>query len=124
MVASTISQTGSDLSGGGTDADAGRGSAGERGVHPLHGGGVVLVKAEFAQRPEHRVGSAVVHVEIDGVAVWPARSPLEHDQVLHAGKHCEPVEEPCGDARRADNADVQHHEPPGAGSRRTTVSRR
>jgi hypothetical protein len=49
----------------------------------------------------------VIYVEEDGVAGWP-RGALEHDQVSDAGEVREPVEQPPGETRRGDDADVQH----------------
>jgi hypothetical protein len=49
----------------------------------------------------------VIYVEEDGVAGWP-RGALEHDQVPDAGEVREPVEQPPGETRRGDDADVQH----------------
>ena len=49
----------------------------------------------------------MIHVEEDGVAGWP-RGALEHDQVSDARQIREPFEQPPGETRRGDDADVQH----------------
>jgi hypothetical protein len=113
---------GSDLPVGRTDPPARASGGSEGSVHLLHGDRVIAIKTEIAQRPEHGVSCAVVHVEKDRVAVWPMGGPLEHDQVPDAGQHREPGEQRPGDARRAHDADVQHHEPARTDSRRIMVS--
>ena len=49
--------------------------ASERRVHPLHADHPVAIKAEVTQRPQHRIGRLVAHIELDRVAVRPASSP-------------------------------------------------
>src|SRR6266699_5569316 len=71
---------------------------------------------------ELHMGSIVTHVDpdgldvkdhdgkvtrYDGVAGWP-HGALEHDQVTDAREIREPVEQPSGETRRGDDADVQH----------------
>jgi hypothetical protein len=101
---------GSDLPGRRADPSARTGGVREGSVHLLHGDRGIVIKTQIAQRLERGVSGAVMHVEQDRVAVWPVRGPLEHDQVVDAGKHLEPGEQQPGDGRRAYDADVQHHE--------------
>ncbi len=44
-------------------------------VHPLHADHPGVIKAEVTQRPEHRVGRLVAHIELDLAAVRPASPP-------------------------------------------------
>ena len=98
-----------------------RGLAGERGVDPLDADRAVPAEAELAQRTEDGVGGTVAHVELDGIPIWPTRGPGSHHDVLHPGEGSEPVGKRPGENGRADEADVQHHEPPAAGPGRTMV---
>ena len=113
---------GSNLTGPRIDFPTLLGGVGERGVHQFHGNRIVVIKTKISQHAEHGVSSVVAHVEKYGVAVRAMSGPLEHDQVLYAGKRCKLVEQPPSDARRARDADVQHHESARADSRRIMMS--
>jgi len=93
----------------------------ERGINTLHADRAGPIESEASQVPEHRVGSFVVHIELDRVTVRPGGRAGLHHQVLHAAGGGQLVGKPPGEGRRAHHADVQHPPsppvPPGPGLR-------
>lgn len=57
----------------------------ERSVHAVDADHAGAVKAEVAQRPEHRIGGLVAHIELNRVTIRPTGSLGLHHQILDAG---------------------------------------
>jgi hypothetical protein len=81
---------------------------GEGSVHRLDHDRTSLVQAEAAELPEDRVGRALPEIELDRVAVRPARRPRQHHQVQHARIRGERVDQTAGYVGRARDAYMQH----------------
>ena len=81
----------------------------QRGIHVLDGNNAAVVVLEGLQVPEHGVGGPGPHLELDGVAGWPAGSAREHEQVRDAGVGGEGLDNLLGPVRRADQTHVKGH---------------
>ena len=66
---------------------------------------------QAAQQAEHRVGGALAHIELDGVAVGPARHPAQDHDVSHPWLGVQRLQQAARRVRRAHHAHAQHRLP-------------